>query len=182
MLSTHLNKISSNMLWNCSAKTCLLVERSSDDGNTHCDTGRQTNQPRQDDVAEVVNINTLDFRNELETHHFPSAARQSPSNRSSLDLYLKMWFSTLLTATLGFISAASAHNILLRAHSRECFHENLHKGDKMTVTFQTGDREFGGSGNLDVNFWVYSLTCYLNQGPEEENGWRMDGEGGSKEW
>ncbi|EEP81040.1 endosomal P24B protein [Uncinocarpus reesii 1704] len=24
----------------------------------------------------------------------------------------------------------------------------------MTVTFQTGDREFGGSNNLDINFWV----------------------------
>lgn len=24
----------------------------------------------------------------------------------------------------------------------------------MTVTFQVGDREFGGAGNLDVDFWV----------------------------
>jgi hypothetical protein len=24
----------------------------------------------------------------------------------------------------------------------------------MTVTFQVGDREFGGAGNLDINFWV----------------------------
>lgn len=24
----------------------------------------------------------------------------------------------------------------------------------MTVTFQIGDREFGGAGNLDVDFWV----------------------------
>jgi hypothetical protein len=24
----------------------------------------------------------------------------------------------------------------------------------MTVTFQVGDREFGGSGNLEVDFWV----------------------------
>lgn len=24
----------------------------------------------------------------------------------------------------------------------------------MTVTFQVGDREFGGSGNLDIDFWV----------------------------
>ena len=40
------------------------------------------------------------------------------------------------------------------AHSRECFHEELHKEDKMTVTFQVGDREFGGAGNLDIDFWV----------------------------
>ena len=24
----------------------------------------------------------------------------------------------------------------------------------MTVTFQVGDREFGGSGNLDIDFYV----------------------------
>nr|POE47692.1 endosomal protein p24b [Quercus suber] len=24
----------------------------------------------------------------------------------------------------------------------------------MTVTFQVGDREFGGSGNLDIDFWI----------------------------
>jgi hypothetical protein len=38
--------------------------------------------------------------------------------------------------------------------SRECFHEQLHRDDKMTVTFQVGDREFGGSGNLEIDFWV----------------------------
>ncbi|EDN03966.1 endosomal P24B protein [Histoplasma capsulatum] len=62
--------------------------------------------------------------------------------------------ATVLVSLLGWIGVASSHNILLRAHSRECFHEDLHKDDRMTVTFQTGDREFGGSGNLDVSFWV----------------------------
>lgn len=47
-----------------------------------------------------------------------------------------------------------AHNIQLGAHLRECFHEQLHKDDKMTVTFQVGDREFGGSGSLEIDFWV----------------------------
>lgn len=55
--------------------------------------------------------------------------------------------TTLLTLTCG-------HNIQLRAHSHECFHENLHIDDKMTVTFQVGDREFGGSGNLEIDFYV----------------------------
>lgn len=54
----------------------------------------------------------------------------------------------------GMVALSSAHNIQLKAHSRECFHEQLHADDKMTVTFQVGDREFGGSGNLDVDFWV----------------------------
>lgn len=62
--------------------------------------------------------------------------------------------SAFLVAALGWIGTATGHNILLRAHSRECFFEDLHKEDVMTVTFQTGDREFGGSGNLDINFWV----------------------------
>ncbi|MCJ1292881.1 p24 complex component [Xylographa carneopallida] len=57
----------------------------------------------------------------------------------------------LLTTLL---SSALAHNIQMGAHSRECFHEELHKGDKMTVTFQVADREFGGSGNLDIDFFI----------------------------
>lgn len=62
--------------------------------------------------------------------------------------------ATLLITALTWITAVAAHNIQLRAHSRECFHEPLHKDDRMTVTFQVGDREFGGSGNLDIDFWV----------------------------
>lgn len=61
---------------------------------------------------------------------------------------------TLAAALSCLASLVSAHNIQMRANSRECFHEQLHKGDKMTVTFQVGDREFGGSGNLDIDFWV----------------------------
>ena len=61
---------------------------------------------------------------------------------------------TGLLAGLSIVASVAAHNIQLRAHSRECFHEELHKDDKMTVTFQVGDREFGGSGNLDVDFYV----------------------------
>lgn len=60
----------------------------------------------------------------------------------------------LLTFLSLLLTLGQAHNILLRAHSRECFHETLHHDDKMTVTFQVGDREGGGSGNLDVDFWV----------------------------
>ena len=64
--------------------------------------------------------------------------------------------SKLLLAA-GLLNAALAHNIQLPAHGRECFHEQLHKDDKMTVTFQVGDREFGSAGNLDIDFWVCSL-------------------------
>ncbi|KAB2578751.1 Transmembrane emp24 domain containing protein 2 precursor [Lasiodiplodia theobromae] len=63
--------------------------------------------------------------------------------------------SAAVVAAFGYlVSLASAHNIQLKAHSRECFHEQLHADDKMTVTFQVGDREFGGSGNLEIDFWI----------------------------
>lgn len=58
-------------------------------------------------------------------------------------------------AAASWIGAAVAHNIQLKAHSRECFHEELHSGDKMVVTFQVGDREQGGAGNLDIDFFVW---------------------------
>ena len=59
----------------------------------------------------------------------------------------------LLAAAVAF-QAASAHNIVLSAHGVDCFYENLHKDDTMTVTFQVGDREFGAAGNLEIDFWV----------------------------
>jgi emp24/gp25L/p24 family/GOLD len=62
--------------------------------------------------------------------------------------------ATALVATLLWVGAASSHTIQLKAHSRECFHEQLHRDDQMTVTFQVGDREFGNSGNLDIDFFV----------------------------
>jgi p24 family protein beta-1 len=63
-------------------------------------------------------------------------------------------FSNFVVLLASLLAVGNAHNIQLRAHSRECFHEELHKDDKMTVTFQVGDREFGSSANLDTDFWV----------------------------
>ena len=71
---------------------------------------------------------------------------------------------TLLPAVVALAALAAttiAHNIQMGAHSRECFHEQLHKEDKMTVTFQVGDREFGGAGNLEIDFWVSTLPPSL---------------------
>jgi p24 family protein beta-1 len=74
-------------------------------------------------------------------------------------------FTTLLTTILTLGTLVSAHNVNLLPHSRECFHENLHIGDRMTVTFQVGDRETGGnSGSLEIDFWVcpsYSLSLFI---------------------
>ncbi|KAL2129858.1 hypothetical protein VTI74DRAFT_7206 [Chaetomium olivicolor] len=68
-------------------------------------------------------------------------------------MFLRTAAKLLLSASL-LLGSAVAHNIQLPAHGRECFHENLHRGDKMTVTFQVGDREFGSAGNLDIDFWI----------------------------
>lgn len=71
----------------------------------------------------------------------------------------------LLLAAGVLLGAAAAHNIQLPAHGRECFHENLHREDKMTVTFQVGDREFGSAGNLDIDFWVCLTSAWLRLNP-----------------
>lgn len=67
--------------------------------------------------------------------------------------------ATGFVALWSLLSGTAAHNIQLKAHDRECFHENLHRDDRMTVTFQVGDREFGGAGNLDIDFWVSSSVA-----------------------
>lgn len=66
-------------------------------------------------------------------------------------------FYGLLAAAAVLVQTVSAHNIQLPAHGRECFLEELHRDDKMTVSYQVGDREFGGAGNLDIDFWVGSF-------------------------
>lgn len=85
------------------------------------------------------------------------------------------FFTGFLLALVSLFAICNAHNIQLKAHSRECFHEMLHKDDKMTVTFQVGDREFGGSGNLDIDFWV---RTFLGKSWREEHAINRIGRGG----
>lgn len=90
----------------------------------------------------------------IRTWRFPKS--KSRARQSSTTTFANMLFPSfaILAAASSLLSFATAHNIQMKAHQRECFHEQLHKGDKMTVTFQVGDREFGGSGNLEIDFWV----------------------------
>jgi hypothetical protein len=94
---------------------------------------------------------------------FPRIAPKPPNHSSTKIAHdtASMLLPSLavLAAATSFFSLAASHNIQMKAHQRECFHEALHKDDKMTVTFQVGDREFGGSGNLEVDFWVRSGRC-----------------------
>ncbi|KAF5393553.1 hypothetical protein D9757_000273 [Collybiopsis confluens] len=46
-------------------------------------------------------------------------------------------------------SIVLAHLIDIPAGKKECFFEDLHKQDKMTVTYQVG-----GGGHLDIDFWL----------------------------
>ncbi len=71
-------------------------------------------------------------------------------------------FFGLLAAGAALLQGVAAHNIQLPAHGRECFHEELRRDDKMTVTYQVGDREFGGAGNLDIDFWVGDFPLSYN--------------------
>ena len=96
---------------------------------------------------------------DAQQHPFATTDRPRPPTT-------KMLFSSfgLLAAASSLLSLTSAHNIQMKAHQRECFHEQLHKDDKMTVTFQVGDREFGGSGNLEIDFWVCSKATRIRHG------------------
>ncbi|KAK7061491.1 supernatant protein factor [Favolaschia claudopus] len=54
------------------------------------------------------------------------------------------WLSLFLLPAL-----LSAHLIDVDAGKKECFFEDLHQHDKMTVTYQVG-----GGGHLDIDFWL----------------------------
>ncbi|KAF9055001.1 supernatant protein factor, C-terminal domain-containing protein [Hymenopellis radicata] len=61
---------------------------------------------------------------------------------------LAAWLSLFL-----FLFAVNAHMIDVLAGRKECFFEDLHKQDKMTVTYQVG-----GGGHLDIDFWLLDPT------------------------
>lgn len=98
---------------------------------------------------DTLRVDVTDNITSTQTRQFPQTHRSQPKPST-----MRFSTSTILVTALGWITAATAHTIQLKAHSRECFHETLHRDDVMTVTFQVGDREFGGSGNLEVDFWV----------------------------
>ncbi|KAF5321650.1 hypothetical protein D9619_001005 [Psilocybe cf. subviscida] len=50
-------------------------------------------------------------------------------------------------------SLVSSHLIEIPAGKKECFFEDLHVHDKMTVTYQVGE-----GGHLDIDFWLSDPT------------------------
>ncbi|KAJ1033069.1 hypothetical protein NDA16_000348 [Ustilago loliicola] len=72
------------------------------------------------------------------------------SRLSPLSMLVSAWaFAVLLILGLGSTSA-EAHMIELLPHSSECFFEDLHRGDQMTLTYQVG-----GGGHLDIDVVLY---------------------------
>ncbi|KAJ3512719.1 hypothetical protein NMY22_g15250 [Coprinellus aureogranulatus] len=63
---------------------------------------------------------------------------------------LLIYALTLLAWLPAFISA---HMIEVPAGKKECFFEDLHVHDKMTVTYQVGE-----GGHLDIDFWLTDPT------------------------
>ncbi|KAK0547812.1 p24 complex component [Tilletia horrida] len=57
--------------------------------------------------------------------------------------------STLLALLACYITPAAAHMIELGPSSKECFFEDLHVNDQMTLTYQVS-----GGGHLDVDTWL----------------------------
>ncbi|KAI0035689.1 supernatant protein factor C-terminal domain-containing protein [Vararia minispora EC-137] len=59
--------------------------------------------------------------------------------------------SLALWCTFGalVIPLCLSHLIEVPAGKKECFFEDLHANDKMTVTYQVG-----GGGHLDIDFWI----------------------------
>ncbi|KAJ3934242.1 MAG: COPII-coated vesicle protein [Lentinula lateritia] len=63
--------------------------------------------------------------------------------------FLQRLVAGWLAILLALQYTAYAHMIDVPAGKKECFFEDLHKQDKMTVTYQVG-----GGGHLDIDFWL----------------------------
>ncbi|KII95807.1 hypothetical protein PLICRDRAFT_98293 [Plicaturopsis crispa FD-325 SS-3] len=64
------------------------------------------------------------------------------------------WLLALGLTLASFLpSLVSAHMVQVDASKKECFFEDLHSNDKMTVTYQVG-----GGGHLDIDFWLLDPT------------------------
>jgi len=65
----------------------------------------------------------------------------------SIMAHFLLWLSSLFL----LFHFVSSHIIEIPAAKKECFFEDLHVNDQMTVTYQVG-----GGGHLDVDFWLSS--------------------------
>ncbi|KAL9939489.1 hypothetical protein V8E36_001306 [Tilletia maclaganii] len=64
-------------------------------------------------------------------------------------LILSLLYSAMALLLTSWIQPAQAHMIELAPDSKECFFEDLHSNDQMTLTFQVS-----GGGHLDIDVWL----------------------------
>ncbi|KAG7293150.1 hypothetical protein NEMBOFW57_003196 [Staphylotrichum longicolle] len=79
-------------------------------------------------------------------------------------MFLQTAAKLLLSASL-LLGSTVAHNIQLPAHGRECFHESLRSGDKMTVTFQyeANEKVSNGDFSFDAKHDGKYVYCFGNE-------------------
>ena len=69
---------------------------------------------------------------------------------------MRVSFVVIAALILG-IQQTVAYTIVVKAGVKECFYEDLHKDDRMTITFQVGE-----GGHLDIDFTVSELDfCHI---------------------
>ncbi|RIB19794.1 emp24/gp25L/p24 family/GOLD-domain-containing protein [Gigaspora rosea] len=56
----------------------------------------------------------------------------------------------VIVISLSVVCLSTAYTITLAPSTKECFFEELHQGDKLTITYQVGD-----GGHLDVDFTIF---------------------------
>ncbi|KAF8605472.1 supernatant protein factor, C-terminal domain-containing protein [Ceratobasidium sp. AG-I] len=82
---------------------------------------------------------------------------------------MMLFSSWRVSAVLGLVGSAwlaGAHMIDVPAGKKECFFEDLHVNDKMTVTYQVG-----GGGHLDIDFWLSDpINIAINKRLKESEG------------
>ncbi|KAE8220145.1 hypothetical protein CF319_g6290 [Tilletia indica] len=90
----------------------------------------------------------------LSLHSNSQTRRRSSASLAAVLLYA----ATLVVLLASWIQPASAHMIELGPSARECFFEDLHVNDQMTLTFQVS-----GGGHLDIDAWLldpHKTTLY----------------------
>ncbi|CAN6657319.1 endosomal protein P24B [Trichomonascus vanleenenianus] len=62
--------------------------------------------------------------------------------------------SFVLACFVALWSLVTAHNQLLYPYQKECFFEDMKKGDNFAVSFQVGNRDPNSKDLLEVDFWI----------------------------
>lgn len=73
-------------------------------------------------------------------------------------------FLAVIIISLSAVCLSTAYTITLPPSTKECFFEELHQGDKLTITYQVGD-----GGHLDVDFTIFDPNDHLLDSSERQS-------------